>query len=225
LLDNGPLGQLSRPHVAAAVCGRYLCESMDLTVFLEPKVDLRRISRVLDELGHSGRLDTIRGWDADQQAAIYKAAKGYLPLALEHFVPATVGAMTEVIHHGKNSLPAFTHFQKRFCRPPPVDGEASEGQLWGYNHQELQLWTGPGYFVAHLAESDGEVAIDYTLAPPGKPGDWPDLLPNSARLGRFVYYGTIDIMRGISKHVSIGRARRGEHWMNAWFVLCREDPG
>jgi hypothetical protein len=198
---------------------------MDLTVFLEPKIDLVRVRRVLDELGHAGRLDTVRAWDARLQAAIYEAAKGFLPLGLEHFVPASVGAHTEVIHHGKNSLPAFTHFQKRFCRPAPGEGADDEPELYGYNHQDLQDWTGPGYFVTHAAETEGEVAIDYTLVPSGKAGDWPDIVPSSARLGRFVYQGTIDVMRGISNHVSIGRARRGKRWMNAWFVLCRHDPG
>jgi hypothetical protein len=198
---------------------------MDLTVLFEPQIDLGHIRRILDELGLSGRLDTIRGWDARQQAALYEAAKGFLPLDLDHFVPSSVGPMTEVIHHGKNSLPAFNHFQKRFCKPDPKALESKDPELWGYNHQDLSLWTGPGYFVTHPSETEGEVLIDYTREPHGKPESWPEVLPNHARLGRFVYEGMVDVMRGISKHVSIGRARRGKHWMDAWFVLCREDPG
>jgi hypothetical protein len=34
----------------------------------------------------------------------------------------------------------------------------------------------------------------------------------------------VDVMRGISSHVSIGRARKKNGWMDAWFVLVREDP-
>jgi hypothetical protein len=34
----------------------------------------------------------------------------------------------------------------------------------------------------------------------------------------------IDVMHGISSHVSIGRARKKHGWMDAWFVLVREDP-
>jgi hypothetical protein len=34
----------------------------------------------------------------------------------------------------------------------------------------------------------------------------------------------VDVMRGISTHVSIGRARKAHGWMDAWFVLVREDP-
>ena len=53
---------------------------------------------------------------------------------------------------------------------------------------------------------------------------WPEIVPNSVKLGRFVYAGMIDVMRGISSHVSIGRARKKHGWMDAWFVLVREDP-
>ena len=51
----------------------------------------------------------------------------------------------------------------------------------------------------------------------------PDIVPNEARLGRFVYAGMKDYMRRVSEHVSIGRAYKGGKPMNAWFVLCRED--
>jgi len=204
---------------------------MDLTVLLEPKIDLVRIARVLDGLGLSGRLDTIRAWERPELAALFEAAKGFRAVDLDHFVPRSVGPKTEVIHHGKNSLPVFTLFENRFCRP----SKDEDTDLWGYNRQDLQLWTGPGYFMAHLADTPGEVAIDYTRVPehlapsgggpPSEPTGWPEVLPNSARLGRFVYFGTIDVMRGLSSHVSIGRARRGKAWEDSWFVLCREDAG
>jgi hypothetical protein len=195
---------------------------MDLRVLLEPTVNLSRLTTVLDELGHEGRLATIRGWERSHQARLYEAAQGYQPLTLEHFVPASMAPLTEVIHHGKNSLPMFTHFQKRFTRP-----EGQEAVLWGYNHQQNQGFTGPGYFSVHTnVEKDmheGEVAIDYRKLPPDKVSAWPEIIPNEARLGRFVYAGMVDVMRGLSKHVSIGRAWKNGGWMDAWFVLCRED--
>ena len=55
------------------------------------------------------------------------------------------------------------------------------------------------------------------------PEAWPAIVPNEARLGRFVYAGMIDVMRGISTHVSIGRAKKKKGYMDAWFVLVRED--
>jgi hypothetical protein len=47
------------------------------------------------------------------------------------------------------------------------------------------------------------------------------MLPNDARLSRLVFNGTQDVLRGISKHVCIGRASRGGKWMDNWFVLVR----
>jgi hypothetical protein len=195
---------------------------MDLSVLLDP-LDLPRLATVLDELGHLGRVDTIHGWDRDTMARLYEAAQGFRKVTLDDYVPPSAAPLAEVIHHGKNSLPAFTHFQKRFCKPPEdkahVDGKAV---LFGYNHQAMTPFTGPGYYVSYV-EGD-EVFIDYTKIPPAKPDTWPPIAPNEARLGRFVYAGMIDIMRGISSHVSIGRAKKKGEMMDAWFVLCRQDP-
>jgi hypothetical protein len=204
---------------------------MDLSVFLDP-LDLPRLTTVLDELGHTGRLATVRGWDGDTMARLYEALKGYMPVTLDYFVPPQLPPLTEVIHHGKNSLPAFTHFQKRFCKP--AAGDPGEGKtLWGYNHNGafVTWFSGAGYYVAHDWEA-GEIAVDYTLIPPSKPASWPDAVETNARgVGpRAVYGNMVDIMRGLSKNVSIGRARRckggdpaASDWMDAWFVLCRED--
>ena len=102
---------------------------MDLTVLLEPSINLARLEHVLNDLGHSGRLATVRGWEPKTLTKLYEAAKGHHPLTLEHFVPASIGPLTEVIHHGKNSLPLFSHFQKRFTRPDAKEDAPKE--LWG----------------------------------------------------------------------------------------------
>ena len=202
---------------------------MDLSVLLDP-LDLPRLTGVLDELGHVGRLATVRAWDGETMAKLYEAIKGYEPVTLDYFVPPDVPPLTEVIHHGKNSLPAFTHFQKRFCRP----AEDATTSLWGYNHNPafVTWFAGAGYYVAHDWEP-GEIAVDYTMVPSGKPASWPDAVEKNERgIGpRAVYGNMVDIMRGLSKNVSIGRARRCKEsakpetseWMDAWFVLCRED--
>jgi hypothetical protein len=152
-------------------------------------------------------------------AAMYEAAAGNTPLQLTDFVPAGVGPRTEVIHEGKNSLPLFTRFQKRFCRPP-----ASATELWGYNEQANRLFTGPGYFVAHHNDR-GELVIDYRTLPDARPEDlpagWPTIIPNSARLSRFIYNGTVDVMRRVSDRLTIGRAERNGKPMDAWFALVR----
>jgi len=198
---------------------------MDLNVLLEPTINFPRLEHVLDELGHTGRLATVRGWERKDLVRLYEGAKGHHPLTLEHFVPSTIGANTEVIHHGKNSLPLFSSFQKRFMRPEGAADPVKE--LYGFNRQANEAFTGPGYFVVHAEPApfanEGEVSIDYRKLPPGKVAAWPEITSNSARLGRFVYANMVDVMRGISKNVSIGRAWKNGKWMDAWFVLCRED--
>lgn len=190
---------------------------MDLTVLLEPKLDLKRLADVLDGMGHEGRLHTVRGWGLKRQAELFEAVKGHRPLSLEHYVPSSVPALSEVIHHGRNTLPLFNDFQKRFCRP-----EDEEGVLYGYNEGSTRGLTGPGYYVA--SEKDGELVIDYRKLPKGKvDARWPEIIPNSKKLGFLVYEGMVDYMRGISEHVSIGRAEKGGKLIDAYFVLVRED--
>lgn len=194
---------------------------MHLSHLIFPKVDLEALAHALDGVGHEGRVGAIVELGKREMAALYEAAIDNPPTTLEDFVPSDRPPMTEVIHHGKNSLPAFQRFQKRFCRPG--DDGASD-QLWGYNHNTawLQTLTGPGYFVAHPWK-DGGIVIDYTMLPSKHPESWPEILPNSARLSRFIYNGTKDVMRRLSQHVTIGRAQRGDTPMDAWFILVRED--
>ena len=193
---------------------------MDLTVLIEPKLDLPRLSQVLDEMGHLGRVHTIRGWGRKKQAKIFEAADGFKKIGLEEFVPASVGPLVEVIHDLHNTLPLFSDSQKRFCKPE-VEGEPEE--LWGYNHQAASVFTGPGYFVTRLSEKEGEVVFDYRTLPSGRVASWPEIVPNAARLGRLVYAGMLDHVRGISTHVSIGRPEKRGQPMDTWFVLCRRD--
>lgn len=186
-----------------------------------PRVDMDAIRAHLDGLDPDARREEARGLGKREQARLFDAAEGYLPLELSHFVPSDRTPMREVVHSGRNSLPAFRLFAKVFVRP---DEEGLE-ELWGYNRNPALVETtvGPGYFVCYPHDRPGEVLIDYLRLPPRKPDGWPAIISNSARLSRFVYNGTQDVMRGVSEHVSIGRATRGGEEMPNWFVLCRED--
>ncbi len=187
--------------------------------FQNSEVDLQGLSEYLDGLGPGSRVKQARQLTAQEQALLFDAADGFKPLTVEDFVPAAVPAMKQVIHFGRNSLPVFRVFEKRFCRP---EGEFASVQLWGYNEQLFKRATGPGYFTARQS-GDTEVVIDYTQVPPYRPDAWPEILPNSARLSRFIYNGTKDYIRGVSGHVSVGRATRDGKNMDNWFVLCRQE--
>jgi hypothetical protein len=194
---------------------------MDLRNLIEPHMDLPRLSKDLDELGTPARLWAVHQWSRKNMSALWEAAKGFRAVSLDDYVTPSADPLVEVIHEGKNSLPMHTHVEKHFCKPKDPE---SKDALIGYNRQSMAAFTGPGYFVAHPSTDAGEVDLDYTMPVKEKPDAWPPLAPNSTRLGRFVFYGMIDVMRGVSSHVSIGRARKSHGWMDAWFVLVRRDP-
>jgi hypothetical protein len=211
---------------------------MDLRNLIDTHLDLARLSRDLDDLGHFGRLWSVRQWTRRHMAVLWEALRNFRPTTLDDFVPSSVAPLTEVIHYGKNSLPVATRFEKRFCRPsrPHV---AKADVLVGFNVQSFAALTGPGYFVARdaagqagqagQAAQDGAgditaVAFDYTMEVREKAPSWPAIRPSSHGLGRWVYGGAVDIVRGLSKHVTIGRVRKKGVWEDTWFVLVRQDP-
>jgi hypothetical protein len=188
---------------------------------LSDQPDVRAIESHLDRLDPDRRVEEVRALGRSHQARLFAAAEGHRRISLDDIVPPDRGAMNEVVHLGKNSLPAFNHFAKVFIRP----NSSPQAELWGYNRAGgfIETVVGPGYFVAYPHEVPGEVLVDYLRLPPERPAHWPKILSNSARLSRFVYGGTQDILRGVSRHVNIGRATKAGNPMSAWFVLCRQD--
>ena len=195
---------------------------MDLTVLLEPRLDLPRLSQVLDEMGHAGRVHSMRTWGKKKLAAIYEASDGFRNVGLDDFVPASSSPLVEVVHELHNSLWLFTDSQKRFCK---AGDESAASELCGYNEMPASFFTGPGYFAARASDKPGEVVFDYQKRPTARVVGWPEMVPNEGRLGRFVYAGCVDYLRGLSNHVSVGRAQKGGKLLDVWFVLCRKDPG
>jgi hypothetical protein len=197
----------------------------DCIEMLRGTVDRDAFARAFESAPHDARVEITHAIDGKGQAKLWKAADGQR-VAIEEMVPRSLGPLRPVIFHGKNSLPMFTHFEKRFCRP--AEG-IERDELWGYNYQPT-VWlaplTGPGYFVAVDSDAPfGSVAVDYTRVPPGRPASWPEIHDNSYRLSRFIYNGMIDYLRRISQHLLIGRATRAGKEMPNYFLLCREDPG
>jgi len=195
-----------------------------LALLREEQIELDRFAQVFESAPLHERVRITESIDGGGQAKLWDATAGR-SVRIAEMVPADFGPLRPVIFHGKNSLPAFTRFQKRFCRPAAGVGR---DELWGYNYQPVS-WlaplTGPGYFVAYdTANGPGGVAVDYTRTPPAKPDEWPEIHDNRYRLSRFIYNGTIDYLRRVSEHLLIGRATRAGRDMPNWFLLCREDP-
>jgi hypothetical protein len=179
--------------------------------------DRAAIATFLDGLAPAARLEAIRALSGPRlQGRLYRAVEGAPRVTMADFVPPDAPPLREVIFEGKNSLAAFTIFQKRFCRPP-----RGQDGLWGYNHQSLAWLTGPGYFVVREDGSRG-AAIDYRDVPPAKPPTWPEVKPNDRGFSRFVYRDMVDYMRRVSRDVFIGSAHRDGKELGNYFVLCRE---
>lgn len=192
---------------------------MDIARLIEtPGFDPQALGTALDRMSPGERKDQVLSLGRGAQRRLFDAAKGVLPIELDFLVPAELPAHREVVHEGRNTLPAFKRFAKVFCRTKTLPHE-----LAGYNRTSLLLNTavGPGYFVAQNHEVVGELLVDYLTLPTEKAPSWPKIVPNSQRLSRFVYHGTQDILRGVSEHVSIGRAQKRGKWLPAWFVLVR----
>ena len=187
----------------------------------EQPVDVSRISRFLDALQHEERVAATRSLGRGAQRRLYAAVEGHLPVGLADLVPPGVPDLAPVRHFGRNTLPAFTHFEKRFCRPADSDAE-KPGQLYGFNFQTLAWLTGPGYFVAREDPARPEVLIDYNLVPPEHPEGWPDIRRNEHGVARLVYGFMIDTLRRVSEHVTIGSAARRGRDIGSWFTLCRQ---
>ncbi len=185
-------------------------------------IDPQAVSDLLDGATHAERVEAIRSLGRSAQRALYSAVDGFRPVALADLVPKRTPDFETVRHYGRNTLPAFTHFEKRFCRPHDADPAQPESLL-GFNFQTMSPVTGPGYFIAVPAPDRPEVWVDYHRVPEAAPDGWPAIRENTRGLSRFVYGYMIDTLRRVSEHVTIGSAARKGRDLGSWFVLCRED--
>jgi hypothetical protein len=176
----------------------------------------QRIADYLDALPEPERIDAVRSLDGAHQAKLWRLVDGFAELSLDDIVPASTPTLAPVRHYGRNSMPLFKIFEKRFYR------SSEGGQLAGANFQTMSPVTGPGYFVLEHDPKRHEVLVDYRALPRSKPSDWPQIVDNGAGISRFVYGFMVDTLRRVSKHVTIGRAARNGKPMSAWFILCRE---
>lgn len=176
------------------------------------------IAALLDDASASERLDAIRALGGVRwQRRLWEAVAATPPVRIHDLVPPDAAPLAEVVYEGKNSLPAFTRFQKRFCRPSTP---GATDALWGYNHTDIARFVGPGYFVCHPVD-DAPAAIDYREVPPARPAHWPEIRSNARGLSWFVYRDMVDHLRRVARDVFIGSASRHGKDLGSYFVLCR----
>jgi hypothetical protein len=180
----------------------------------------KELAALLDGLSHDERVTWVRSVGREGPAPL--RGRGRLPATRPRRPGAAARADGETVRHfGKNTLPAFTHFEKRFCRPAGQDPRHPTA-LFGFNFQALAWLTGPGYYVAHADPALPEVLIDYRELPPAAPAGWPPLRRNEVGAARFVYGFMVDRLRRVSEHVTIGSAARHGRDLGSWFLLTRE---
>jgi len=195
--------------------------AQELGARLSGQIDPSEIQRFLDDLSHEDRVQAVRATSRSDQRRLYAAVDGFGQVKLADLVSPTKDDLEEVRHFGKNTLPLFTHFEKRFCRAPGADPK-SPGALLGFNFQTLSVLTGPGYFVAVEDSGRDEVLVDYRRVPSVHPESWPEISSNERGLSRFVYGFMVDTLRRVSEHVTIGSAAKRGKDLGSWFILCRE---
>ena len=186
-----------------------------LTALIDRRADYPAISAYLDALSSDERLAQMLAVDHGRVSRLYDAVKGGPAVTLDDFFPKSIPDGVTLILEGRNSLPMFTHFQKRFCR--------RDGVVVGFNFQTMSFVTGPGYFVTTAGDDThpGELLFDYTQEPPFIPEGWPAYKPNAKGLSRAVYYNMKDYCRSVATGVVVGAAFKGGAAQNAYFSLTR----
>jgi hypothetical protein len=174
------------------------------------------LAKHLDALSSEQRVAEIHALNKRQQKRLWEVCADAPPFTLDDLVPPSLGEGQTVIYAGKNSLGAFTHFEKRFQR--------RGGSIIGYNHNTgISAWfAGPGYFTCVMSpQNPKELLFDYTKVPEASPDGWPKVKSNGSGGSYFVYRDLHDFNRRVSKDVMIGFATRLGKPIDSYFVLAR----
>jgi hypothetical protein len=177
------------------------------------------VSAFLDDLSPDRRIDQVLQVRGSLIRRMYDLAGGGAGLTLDDMAPSSTPAGATITYEGRNSLPAFSRFQKRFTR-------TADGLVFGYNHQPAPVVgavTGPGYFVVSTADDQhpGELLFDYTKPPPFEPAGWPAWTPNESGLSRLVFMNLNDYVRAVAHGVVVGIAFKLGKDQDACFSLTR----
>jgi len=182
-------------------------------LLLRADITQAQLAAHLDALDADARVDQCRALGKGKQRKLWEVCAAAPAFTLEDLIPQA--ATAEVRWAGKNSLPLFTHFEKRFFR--------QAGTVVGYNFNPGIAWfTGPGYFTTVQApDRPKEILFDYTRVPSAAPEGWPPVKPNTGGTAKLVYGGMHDFCRRVSATTIIGAATRLGKPIDAYFVLTR----
>ncbi len=175
---------------------------------------MREMAALLGPLPAAERVREVQAVRGTLIGRLFDLAAGGEPLTFEDIVSASTPAGDTVTFEGRNSLPVFSQFQKRFAR-------TADGAVFGHNHGVTSPVTGPGYFVVRIDQADhaGELVFDYTQPPPIEPVGWPRFVPNNRRLSRFVFMNMQDYVRRVAQGVLVGSAYKLGVRQDAFFSL------
>ncbi len=179
--------------------------SHTLESLVEGGAPLESLASFCDALDVDARAAEVRTLSRRSIPRLFELAhppEGRAPQAqLGLLVPSDVPSGHSIAWSGKNSLPAFSRFSKRFTR------SSEPSRVIGMNAQWSSFATGPGYFLAAVyADHPEEFVFDYTLAPDDAPPGWPAVHRNESGLGAIVYGHMVDHVRPIGQHVLVGAA-------------------
>ena len=186
----------------------------------KPGVKLEEVTTYIDSLQHPERVQQVRDLGRKEQEVMWAISENSKKIDYDYLMPPDAKPFEVFPFEGKNSLPLFTKFQKVFYKD-------NQGRICGYNNAWIGWLVGPGYYVTRKnpKNEEFELQVDYTQIPDEKPESWPEIKSNDIFPTNFVYGGTRDNLRWVSKDVLIGRAfKMGEDPMPNWFVLCRAQP-
>jgi hypothetical protein len=179
-----------------------------------PDASQAALERHLDALDAPTRVAEIRVLSGKEQKRLWEVCAGAPAFTVDDLVPQSTPEGQQVIWAGKNSLAAFTLFEKRFAR--------HGGKVVGYNFQTMSWITGPGFFTCKPSPTEPrELLFDYTDVPEKAPESWPQPRSNGAGFSRLVYHNLHDFNRRVSRDVIIGFATRLGKPIDSYFVLAR----
>src|SRR5438128_9336459 len=106
-----------------------------LDLLRDPASRIGGVAAHLEALDAGERIEQCRALDGAAQRRLWDMAADGPPLTLEDLVPASLAEGVTVRFAGRNSLPAFTLFEKHFTR--------HRGDIVGMNVQTMSPLTGP----------------------------------------------------------------------------------